>query len=432
MLLRHSMISSSSCSSWSNLIDFCADRTGIFSFAMRLNRWARGYCSQSSSLLSAIETRRAAAQLKPLIKTRARLSLLGHIENKCNSLASDQFRGSVGIASSLVYGEKNIGKSTILLDVCNSVSTLFPQIVPVYVDMSTVNGESLRPSALMRREMEKLNIRPTTRYLNECIQALRNNNKYALLIVDELDAVYRSTDSQHLEILEELAMLGSNDSGRVVALICGSVSVLPLLITKELLRYPKRASEFPLLRNAPDLNATKFRSFHLSQRVSRTDYDLIAATFNIPPEMASACFFLAGNNIRGIESLAATIKRPHVTLESIWDMHPDELLNELYSRLIKKNKRWLKELECSSSHWEYIISVNWFETLIPLDPRELEQVLVDLNSKRTPQDYFSPIDINDLIDKGWLSGPASLSEVYPTSGLRLFYVYLNKRATTLK
>ena len=101
-------------------------------------------------------------------------------------------------------------------------------------------------------------------YLGESIaRALTEADKYVLLIVDEFEEVYRTSDTNvnrknRLHILGDLNWLGNQKTGRFAIFLCGSSSGCPLLVTCHASK-----DEFPLLSDAPGLSIGRFDSQHL-------------------------------------------------------------------------------------------------------------------------------------------------------------------------
>ena len=94
--------------------------------------------------------------------------------------------------------------------------------------------------------------------------ALEYHNKYVIILVDDINNLYRIHHSNPalyslaLRSLHELSWLGGQVTGRYAAYLIGSSSSCPLLITCRADR-----TRFPRLNGAPYLNNTKYPSIRL-------------------------------------------------------------------------------------------------------------------------------------------------------------------------
>jgi hypothetical protein len=205
-------------------------------------------------------------------RTNAHKELYEVLFRKVETLSSGRYVGTRGVASASIVGAKGIGKTTALTSFATLCPLVAPNVVPVFV---TLNHVGLKDHALLQstlaenvaEQLEKLGI-PVQSYrterVREVVQALHNANKYLLLLVDELDQLYRldpasSLGKWALQTLSELVFFGDQSSGRVCTLICGSSAMLPLLITRNV-----NDSGFPLLSRAPSLNGNKYQTKRVS------------------------------------------------------------------------------------------------------------------------------------------------------------------------
>lgn len=168
--------------------------------------------------------------------------------------------------------------------------------------------------------------------LMECIAELKKRNLYALLVADEIDQIYMSNDD-HLQkrqdVVAELSELGSQKSGRVYTVACGSASVTPILISKNAVHYAAVLKEYSLVAHVTTLNGSKFSA----RRVTRgnknedaTDLIIIGNAFKIDSKLMSLLYFYSGNNLRRLDEMVRTyFQRDEkafeilCSLDSSWD-----------------------------------------------------------------------------------------------------------------
>ncbi|KAL6068103.1 hypothetical protein QOT17_008351 [Balamuthia mandrillaris] len=254
----------------------------------------------------------------------------------------------------------------------------------------------------------------------------RNNDLYCLFVSDEVDNLHSSTAQreERLRILHELAHLGNSDDGRVVSIVCGSSSVLPLLLSKNIIKYPRIAEDFPLVTDAPNLNCSK----------RFANFAAMAAAFRVPEQHLNLFYFLAGNNSisRSLNRLlvAAKHRRHNELLEYLdeWDTRAE--FTQLNNELIKKNQAVLKDLYHMPSSDEYkaIQTTNWLSKLEPLTVEELTETLLPrLNSRKEIDLYnrWSTPDVLALVDKGWFASSPKLTRLHPRTGYQLYQQFVS-------
>lgn len=206
--------------------------------------------------------------------TQAHRVLLTSIHKKCELLSKNRFVGRNGSHSRMIQGPKGVGKTTVLESYTKLCSIYHPNVIPIYISLDDLNSKEseMDERTIMECVLDKLTsdhgIKADTPLTKEymghrIVRALEAADKYILLIVDELEEVYRTSDvcphrRNRLHMLGDLNWLGNQKSGRFAVYLCGSSSSCPLLVTCH-----ASEEEFPLLSDAPHLNGTKYNTLRL-------------------------------------------------------------------------------------------------------------------------------------------------------------------------
>ena len=185
----------------------------------------------------------------------------------------------------MLVGAKGIGKTSSLKAFVQLCPRVVPNLFTIYVNYNNVitSGQEFRLSlisiVILRlrllgvpipewREQEKS---PKDNLLG----FLLLNKLKVLILVDELDQLYKNCDDVSLHTLHDLAALGNQPTGTISVLVCGSSAMMEALITCNADMNVRM--EFPLLnKGAPNLNETKY----LTKRVYTTlptDLDAVAS-----------------------------------------------------------------------------------------------------------------------------------------------------------
>ena len=319
-----------------------------------------------------------------------------------------------------------------------------PKILPIYVEYSGASSsdEYRDPSHFISVAMNHTGGTAST--IPQCLRLLESRDQYVFFIADEVDQVYNSRDdeSKRLNILGDLAELGSQKSGRVFTFLCSSASVTPQLISKNGVHYPDIVDEYPLLRNCPNLNRSKFSSLQLSSGILENE-DLRAAVkafgLNASDEAVNLLYFLAGNNLREMVKIADDISRPS-TADSgapfatdfpdsffppgMWDARIDKVstkqrsvIHGLSMALSKKN---YSLISAAVRDLDSVRTIPWVSAMKPLTHEEVLAVLL----RTHPSDRAEGLHaVNQLVDKGFFSAPPSLKILLPSKPLDLLHFY---------
>lgn len=210
-----------------------------------------------------------------LYNTPAHRVLLTSVFKKCELLTKNRFVGRNGAHSRMVQGPKGVGKSTVLETYTKLCANYYPEVIPIYITLDDLNSKESESEMVDQTIMEcilrkiisagvKVDSPSTKEYMgHRIVRSLEAANKYILLIVDEMEEIYRTPDNSpqrqnRLYMLGDLNWLGNQKTGRFAVYLCGSSSSCPLLVTCHGSR-----DEFPLLSGAPHLNGTKYNTLRL-------------------------------------------------------------------------------------------------------------------------------------------------------------------------
>ena len=151
-------------------------------------------------------------------------------------------------------------------------------------------------------------------------QFLQQQEKYLLLIIDEVELMWSSkfplADMKMLH--SALTSLASDETGRTTTIICGSSASLPSLIHQS--SIDALESRFPYVRHLPSLNNTKFRAYHLSAAdpcdltLTQRTLEVLRPEFkeldvNTQSAVARLICLLAGNNPGRVQQFLEDIGR---------------------------------------------------------------------------------------------------------------------------
>jgi hypothetical protein len=194
-------------------------------------------------------------------------------------LSEGAFVGTNGMHARTIVGPKGVGKTTVLRQFVHVCEAAFPNVVPVYVSCNDMAASPLSHQSILRVVAGVLQDRgiisgetiagATFMLYQAVVTALRAAGKFVLLVVDELDELYRVAPSDAglwgcaLVSLANLSSIGNFVTGRFCVMVCGSSAVLPLLVTCNGMSVQSIRTDFPRLTGAPNLNGTKFKVLRL-------------------------------------------------------------------------------------------------------------------------------------------------------------------------
>ena len=327
------------------------------------------------------------------------------LSTQAQNLMAGRFQFTVGPASAVICGERGTGKSFGLKHWALRAALLDENLVPAYFEYSP---EDIRtPVQILIKALNQRgeNLDETTT-LEEIERKLLKGKNKAFLILDEVDQVFGldKNNSVGLKAIQEMSTLGCSSYGQIVTILCGSVSVLPLLISAKARTLPKLAKEYPLATVTPNMNSSKYRSIFFTNNSSKETMRMIVRHFFgcDTNEMVNTVYFCAGTNIRRISTLANDLSNVMLG-QNGWDVRAEQtqqefsaLIANINQLLFSKNTHLLAPiLDSNISSAEAIKTTDWQTNIRGIPNAEVNDCC---------QKHGSRIeDVYSLVDKGWFS-----------------------------
>lgn len=372
--------------------------------------------------------------------------IIEHVDLVIRQLANNEYLDKSGNASRLLFGEKGIGKSSALTLATMGTWITYPTVIPIYIEYTGASNLYQAPSEILAQSLGL----PLDAGLTRCLKKLKEDNKFALIIADEIEHVYSSMEdrAKRLTILQEIAELGSQRTGRTYTYLCGSSSLVPALISKNAVHHEMLRREFPLVSEAPNLNGKKFSGFRIHRGLQvRKDFEILKNAYSLSDKTAHVLYFTCGTNLRTLDTmigdLKSFIKRGCTTDDDLTKLivsirnscHPSELwdqrasktsisehgkiIDSLLNKLVAKNYGLINY---ASKNNDNLFRINWITEIKPLTKEEVSSVCAEFG--------LDHIIVNDLVDKGYFSGPPHLEYLNvdkPSTLLYHFSTYQRQR-----
>ena len=388
-------------------------------------------------------------------KTQAHLGiydiLLGHSRN----LSLGKYKDTRGESCSTLVGAKGIGKTYSLQMFARICKYVIPNVYVVYVNFNNIltsNPIFLKFSLMTLIVIQLRQLGLFVPEFNEEEEApkdvlltyLQTAEINLVVLIDELDQLYKTDNHVNKVTLHDLACLGNQPTGRVSVVLCGSSAMMEDLITTNGIRDTNIVAEFPLLKGAPNLNGTKY----LTKRVYSTlPTDLGAVAILSHKELndankpylrlvafAGGCSARAtgrilndssanGNILLGLSPDSA--HSGHNTLNKV-DMN--HLRGKIIKGLYKKNKTLFNQFFHSKGlvSLQKLATVNWEERFQPLLFVEIKAIWTKLITRKKVQKEDSGnlmYNLLHLSDRCWLTiggvTDSSPEFIYPFSMFHL-------------
>ena len=389
-------------------------------------------CNFKFTKHSAVKILQQVKKFKDFMLTPTKEFILNELLILSDELVRNEYEGKSGNASRLLYGEKGIGISSSLQFSAAAIAACHPyKIIPIYVEYIGNSATFQTPSALISNMLELFH----NVSISMCLEKLNEKGQFVFLIVNKIDQLYMSVDDEvtRLKILMELAELGSQRSGRVFTIVRGSASCTSMLISKNAVYDTMLRTEYPLVKNSPNLNSSKYSSLRVDHKTNqiKAEFDVIASHYQI----TTACdvlYFLAGRNLRRIDKIVnimryssktnlvkqvfEIIKPPKLCdqqARKIFEENKD-IVRALNSALVEKNYDILRKAYCNHQN---ILKIKWIDELNYLNFDEVQKVANTVGCKNYQ------FVINSLVDKGYYSADCDLQNLGPGKPLDLLYIF---------
>lgn len=377
------------------------------------------------------------------LRTAVHDAVAVEVWNKAMLLSQDHFFAGGDVASSVIVGPRGIGKTTALRTCGAAVRTLFPNVIPIYIDFSRRDTYHLSLNELIADALAShgIVVSPNHPSLPAALEAAE---KYALLLIDELNSLYEHPlawthklwHSPQVRTLLQLAELGDSRDGRFATVLCGSSAMLMALVSASAKTSDDAQRLFPQLATAVNLNDSKFRA-HRLRCGAATDVERVGHMLGCTGSAAAwstrelatvrTIAFAAGNTASAINQLVSSATAGSVpTAEALLTAHSpsrqrklvlngsQQVWQAVMLRLWYKNQSIMSSLLADrhgSLDVKTVQATDWSSHFLPVNAAALSEISCRLLMS-DEQMYYRLIDLHD---RGWLSFDYSPEYVYPRS-----------------
>lgn len=385
-----------------------------------------------------------------LATTRTQTRILDLLWNLAHNLSMGRYTSINGAATVLLLGAQGIGKTS----TCKAFVDLCPAILSIsciWVDCDGF-GEDDHPLRLANLKMcIALRLFGHTFQrawsllqgpLGDLDTLLASHQRRAMIIVDELDEVYRLSPTKGantaLNMLGMLQLQGNSREGRTAVVLCGSSAQLPSLISGSASKVLR--NEFPLLLGGtPDLNSTKYAS-QRAWAPTCTDVATAKAVLKALGARVGAkdlrhLVFTMGANPRELSELAlngslaaSETRRSALASNDRHRPYARGLLNAILDALFKRNRKLLAPMADSLARASS--NASWPTAFEPLSYEQVEeQWAALLAAEQAGRREEEPLQATlfYLCDRGYLVYEAGGRSVYPDAVLTVITRHLEQR-----
>jgi hypothetical protein len=228
----------------------------------------------------------------------------------CRGLRGGNYVKKNGVATRVLVGAKGIGKTVSCRRFLDVGPTIFSELIMVYVNCEEISDSNhvLRRVSLSAAILAKivpwwniLDILLCSSGSHALLDWLQRKNKRMIIIVDELDELYKlgcHDKSIPHATLGNLQAFGNSVLGAVSVVACGSSATLQALIAQNLTDDIIR--EFPVSHGAPNLNGTKFSAVRVSASTP-VALEILQSMFpGEAIEKLRRCLYFSGTNVREV------------------------------------------------------------------------------------------------------------------------------------
>lgn len=377
--------------------------------------------------------------------TEAHKGIYSRLISQSNTLVKDGYVNRMGENCITLVGAKGIGKTTSLKTFVTLSKYVVPGFYAIYVSLNnilidkdlssktllTVVVKILRGLGVEIRDMTADEVHTGLHLVN----VLLEKKIKLLLLIDELDQLYKIKEKVALENLHELSFLGNQSTGTVSVIVCGSSAMMEFLITTNASQSIR--DEFPLLTmGAPNLNGTKFQTRRVS---SNLPIDLITTGILAEKHTTSQTInwvrlvaFVAGAGARSVGRVISDAGQDGEILNSISPdanytgantlskEHLARLRTKILKKLYSKNANMFDSIKNASNVAAAIATTPWEKggemEFQPLTYKEVQKIWKGLIRKKIVSEddrMFLDTSLLHLADRGWIV-IGSVKDSHPT------------------
>ena len=373
------------------------------------------------------------AQSVGLWRTPAHVEMVNHLAGLVHKLSHDKFKGFNGVATGLLVGAKGIGKTQTCRRFLTRCAGEYPDVVMAYANYYAISKRG-KPHQLRRVSLVHAVLlqllpwwSPSAMFgpdnsENDLLEYLERRDLRLMLVVDELDEMYRCASAlQFHDTLGELQTLGNSTEGRVAVVLCGSSAVLPMLICANVQTVDK--SEFRLLQSeVPNLNGNKYTptQIHPPHSADLAIVQQLAPSLSVKD--AREILFFAGANARQVTKAMSAgtfpLADPEMSqMSSNYRLSYARDLNvAILDKLFETNKDLMgKLLDKENQPSSAVTDTPWHDSFLPLTFEAVRQIWNGLMSGgKVPDQAKELLEITLLYlsDRGFLVVAAGWA-VYP-------------------
>lgn len=388
-----------------------------------------------------------------LYNTNAHLTFTNFLLHHMGTLNRGSFPVN-GTHARTIVGPKGIGVSTLLRQLVTAAEVIFPNVISMYVSHERPRGDELMVTLgrhLVGRgiiDSSTMEDAIRTDTLDDVVlDSLMSKGKRLLLVVDEMDHLYRLDHTKSPEearaafrTLGSLALLGSVGGPVSAVLLCGTSVVLPLLITTNATRDDHLRKEYPGVVGAPNLNGTKYSELRVyaglptDLATAQIVCEHIRANIGLPCDISIArlALFTAGGSPRLLEKGASTgavspddhHASPAMSSSITLCGPTSDLHMAIVDELQQLNKDLLRSLQDHKGRVDaaLVSTVQWETQLRPLTWKAVWRLWrqVNTDSKGLTEAGLQS-EVLRLVDRGYLTLDMSSREVYPPAVSALLF-----------
>jgi len=397
-----------------------------------------------------------------IYKTQAHLVIYDVLLAHCRNLSSGKYKGRRGECCSTLVGAKGIGKTSSLQIFTKICKFMIPNVHVVYVNFNNIcsSGPKFLEFSLITLIMNQLRqlglvvpeVGEEEAPKDVLLTYLQTADINVLVLIDELDQLYKTVLPVNEITLHDLACLGNQPTGRVSVVLCGSSGMMEDLITTNGVKDTNIVDEFPLLKGAPNLNSTKY----ITKRVySALPTDLGAVAIVSRMELNDAnkpwlrlVAFAGGCSAR---TTGQILNDSGANGSVLLGLSPDsahnilikddinQLLVKIIKGLYKKNNALFKQFFDSNGRalLHKLAIVNWEEQFQPLLFAEIKVIwsrLISTKKVLTKDSGKLVYNLLYLSDRCWLTINGVVDNhperIYPFSMFHLFKQHMKEDALT--